>query len=243
MKKKWFFKTVCFVILIIAILTVPTFAEEEEAGGLSDVVLESPVEEEAVGEEQSDTNETDEFASTGAAQSIFTRLWEFFDQHKDFIVDIIGFVSLIAMLFYEGRVRKKSGIGLTGSLSKLFAGTAAVSESQNSVVSAANDMLAGYEKVCESNKELRLEVESVRKAGEGRDKLVGALAVQMSAVLEILMSVYANSKNLPQGVKDIVSLRYAKCLSATESDEGLRDCIESIRKTIGAGEREESKEA
>ena len=40
-------------------------------------------------------------------------------------------------------------------------------------------------------------------------------------VLDILATVYANSKNLPQGVKDLVNLKYADVLKTTSDDEKL----------------------
>jgi len=47
------------------------------------------------------------------------------------------------------------------------------------------------------------------------------MVVQTRAVLDILATVYANSKNLPQGVKDLVNLKYADVLKTTSDDEKL----------------------
>lgn len=42
-------------------------------------------------------------------------------------------------------------------------------------------------------------------------------------VLEILQTIYANSKNLPQGIKDIVNYKYARAIGLPESTEVKTD--------------------
>lgn len=67
-----------------------------------------------------------------------------------------------------------------------------------------------------------------------RNRIVGAVLATNSAILEILTTVYANSKNLPQGVKDLVNLKYANCLKSLEDDKQLMTIVEAVRNNIGS---------
>ena len=57
------------------------------------------------------------------------------------------------------------------------------------------------------------------------------MTVELNALLEIISSVYVNSK-LPQSVKDMVSVKYAKCLKAIESDENLSAILKAAHSII-----------
>ena len=48
--------------------------------------------------------------------------------------------------------------------------------------------------------------------------------------------VYANSKNLPQGVKDLISIKYANVLKALESDEELASVVKAVRILAGTSD-------
>ena len=67
-----------------------------------------------------------------------------------------------------------------------------------------------------------------------RNRVVGAVLATNSAILEILTTVYVNSKNLPQGVKDLVNLKYANCLKTLEDDKQLMAIVEAVRNNIGS---------
>ena len=53
-----------------------------------------------------------------------------------------------------------------------------------------------------------------------------AAFAQTKAILEILTTVYANSKNIPQGVKDLVNLKYADVLKLVGDEEKLKGIAE-----------------
>lgn len=238
-KMKW----VAFLLfggIILSLLVFSSVASEGEENTLAQETVASDV----VDSGALDENEAqDPLTEATVEQNIFTRIFEFVQQQKELIIDAVSLLILGGFAVVERRARKKTGVGLTGALSQIFRGTSAVSDSQNAVVGAMNGLLSDNEKTRESNESLRQELEQLKTAEEAKDKVVGALAVQMNAVLEILTSVYVNSKNLPQGVKDIVNLRYAKCLSAMENDAALHNCMDAVRKTIGIGESDESEES
>ena len=66
-----------------------------------------------------------------------------------------------------------------------------------------------------------------------RNRVVGAVFATNAAILEILTTVYVNSKNLPQGVKDLVNLKYANCLKTLEDDKQLIAIVEAVRNNLG----------
>lgn len=59
------------------------------------------------------------------------------------------------------------------------------------------------------------------------------MVTQSYAILEILHTVYANSKNIPQGVKDLINLKYANCLKQLSDDKELLAIADSVRNIIG----------
>jgi hypothetical protein len=78
-------------------------------------------------------------------------------------------------------------------------------ESNNEVVKVVNKMIGSYNKSIEGMDELRKDYKELKKMYDE--------AVAFSkATLDILSTVYANNKNLPQGVKDLVAIKYATAL-------------------------------
>jgi hypothetical protein len=157
--------------------------------------------------------------------TLFTRIWEYVNTHRDMIIDVAGFAVLFIMSVWSAILRKKSNGVIKDSFSRIGGNTSSVAKSQQGVVSVVNELIGGYEKLDASYKE-------VAAAEDERNRLVGAMVVQNATILEILTSVYANSKNLPQGVKDIVHLKYAKCMKALEDDEKLRACVLAVRDIV-----------
>jgi hypothetical protein len=87
------------------------------------------------------------------------------------------------------------------------------------VVGAINQMIEKLEQIEEAHNKKDAEQDEVAK-GALEDianlKREGDEIREFAyATLNILKTVYANSKNIPQGVKDLVNLKYAKAISAT----------------------------
>ena len=87
------------------------------------------------------------------------------------------------------------------------------------------NMLQGYTGM----KEAYEKYESVE---DDRNRLIGAVMVQNTVILEILYAVFVHNKNLPQGVKDLVVLQYANGQKSLGDDEVLRAIVESVRQKI-----------
>ena len=166
-------------------------------------------------------NETDAIVSEPVElqnHTLVSRTWEFVIAYKESIISIAGFASVLLTSLISNFNRKKS-------LKDIKANTSNVSALQNGVVGAVNGMIDGYNQLRES-------YEKYENIEDARNRLVGAVMVQNAVILDILQTVYVNNKNLPQGTKDLVNIKYAKCLSTLENDEELKGCVEAVRKSL-----------
>jgi len=174
-------------------------------------------------EEVSDTSES---VSDATEHTVFTRVWEYVVNNKTETLTLIGdFVILIVAIYTKLRNDKRTKT-IESDLKIVRGDTSGTVSGQTSVVDAVNNMIDGYNGMRES-------YEKYENTETDRNRLVGAVMVQNTALLEILTTVYVNSKNLPQGVKDLVNLKYARCQKALGNDELLCAIVESVREKIG----------
>lgn len=103
-------------------------------------------------------------------------------------------------------------------------------------------MQADYKKLYEGFEALQAGYAELRKAYEkygetenDRNRVTGAVLAQSAAMLEILQLVYANSGKLPQGVKDLINLKYANTLKTIGDDKQLLAIVAAVRDNINAG--------
>lgn len=91
------------------------------------------------------------------------------------------------------------------------------SSSQEAVISVVNQLINKYNEV-----EAKLGELDTKELS--RDALQEQFGICQKAILEILTTVYNNSKNIPQATKDLINLQYVKVLK-TENDttEVLKD--------------------
>lgn len=183
----------------------------------------------AEGEEPEADQEIAEALETPAEKNnLFSRAWEFVVENRETVTAIIGDIALFAIGVFTYMKNRKRSNTISGDLKLVAQDASGTHDSQVKVVNAVNDMIDGYGALKESYDKYG--------ALEGdRDRLIGAIVVTNTAILEILQTVYANSKNMPQGIKDIVNLKYANCLKAMESDETLKSVVAVVRDTIGIG--------
>lgn len=157
--------------------------------------------------------------------TLFGRLWEFVEENS---AEVTSFLSGAAILIFNAFVNAKSnkeGQLIKDNLLSIKTSSTRTANSQSSVIDVVNTMTDGYN-------EMRDFYEKMRGTEDDRNRLIGAVAVQNTAILEILSSVYVHNKNLPQGVKDLVVLKYANCMKALNDDEVLKEVTESVREII-----------
>lgn len=137
---------------------------------------------------------------------------DFFYRYRTEIFEITGTVLVLAFSAAARVLGSKENKRLDESLEA----------TREPVFGAVNDMIDGYNAMTKDyDKHAVIE--------EARDRAIAVVMAQNTFIIETLQTVYANSKNLPQGVKDIVNLKYAKCLKAIGDDETLKRLSELFR--------------
>ena len=210
-------------LAIILCLVVPSSATEITDDTTATDTTTETVENETV---NLPTEEEIEDLGTEVYNTLFTRVYEFIETNKDGIIMILGFAASIFITIRDARKRKKTTDDASAVQTAIQGDVSAMKNVQNAVIDVVNNLSAKYAEM----KEKYGEYESVE---DERNKLVGAVMLQNQTILEILTSVYANSKNLPQGEKDIILYKYSKCLSALDDDNALRSCVEAVHAALG----------
>ena len=159
--------------------------------------------------------------------TLFTRLWEYVDEHKVELIDYAIGIAIFVLAWITRNVLGKGNGAVIKVLSSLKEDSVNNTTTQHTVIDTVGKMVTGYN-------ELRESYEQYGKTEDERNRVVGALVAQTTAILEILTTVYCSNSKLPQGAKDLVQLTYANCLKAVEDDEQLIAIITAVRNNIGA---------
>lgn len=150
------------------------------------------------------------------------------------MVTAIGSAALFVLNFLLKNSSKKSADATKRSLSDISDVVSGTNNGQTAVVGAINNLIAGYNELKLNYDEMKNSYDTYGAAEAERNRVVGAVFATNTAILEILTTVYANNRNLPQGVKDLVNLQYANCLKTLENDEQLKAIAASVRENIGS---------
>ncbi len=161
------------------------------------------------------------------AHTIFSRLDEYYVENKTEVLGLVGDAVIFILAIIVKLRNDKKTKEIENVLGAVKDDTKGTVFSQNSVVCAVNGMIDSYNGMREA-------YEKYESTEDDRSRLVGAVMVQNTALLEILQTVYVNNKNLPQGTKDLVNQKYANCLKALSDDELLRSLVEKVREKVRA---------
>lgn len=143
-----------------------------------------------------------------------TRIVEYARENKEALLGLVGDLAIFVLAVI---------IKITSKAIKQ--GTDNVNESQASSNDRMNVMIDGYNKMRES-------YEQYGATEEDRNRVVGVLVAQNTAILDMLATAYGNSKNLSQGVKDMIMLKYAGCMKTISEDEQILGIVEAVREKI-----------
>ena len=182
-------------------------------------------------EDVTEAAETYEVIDAAIDPTLFTRIWEFVGQYPEETVTVVGTLTLAVMNFFI----KKGNVKNSKDTKKLLDVAKETLGGQNAVVGVVNDMIEGYNGLAQKYEAMKEKYDLYGATEDERNRLVGAVLATNTAILEILATVYPNSK-LPQGVKDIVNLKYANCLKMLDDDTQLRAIVEAVRSNIGNSE-------
>lgn len=150
------------------------------------------------------------------------------------MVTAIGSAALFILNFLLKNSSKKSADATKRSLSDISDVVSGTNNGQAAVIGVINNLVDGYNELKLNYDEMKNSYDTYGAAEAERNRVVGAVFATNTAILEILTTVYANNRNLPQGVKDLVNLQYANCLKTLENDEQLKAIAASVRENIGS---------
>lgn len=178
--------------------------------------------------ETSENEQPQESVDTEENKTFLGRVQEYLQENYPEIAATVGNVILFILMIVQYVKNKKKLLNIDGSVSKQ-------GDTQSQIVGVVNDLISAYNQIEEKLEDSGVSVEDRTN--------VKTLILQTRAVLDILTTVYANSKNIPQGIKDLVNLKYANCLKVVEGDDkkAIEEVvIDSGKEEIGVEETQKS---
>lgn len=154
------------------------------------------------------------------------RVQEYIKTNYPEIAATVGNVVLLILMIVQYVKNKKKLFTIDSSVNKQ-------TNTQSQIVDVVNGLIKGYNEI----------EQKLADSGVTEDDRINikTLIMQTRAVLDILTTVYANSKNIPQGVKDLVNLKYANCLKFVEDKNEIKEVvIESDKEEVSAEETQKS---
>lgn len=139
--------------------------------------------------------------------TVWSRLGEWFSHNfLEFLssVDLIAVGSAIVAIILEKNSNKKNAQETKTSIKENTAEIKRNTESNDEVLRVANQLIDS--------------TNALTAGGEKMNVDVAQLLVLNKAVLEILVTVYVNNKNIPQATKDLVNLKYVNALKGGVSE-------------------------
>lgn len=161
----------------------------------------------------------------GVHHTLLARVWEYVVTHKAELIAMAGDAAILMVVFALRSILKKKTSDISTDLKTVKGDASGTRSQQGLVTDAINGLIGGYN-------EMRASYDKYETVEDDRNRLVGAVMVQNTAILDILQTVYANSKNLPQGVKDVITLKYANALKTLQNDEILRAIVDSVHEKV-----------
>lgn len=238
MKKRFFAVLLCIIaVMVLCVFPVTVSAEEASSETVeTETAVDGTEVETSAPEPETPIPDAPEDSEDGEStyHTLFTRIWEFVSTYSGETLSVIGSVILLILNLLlkhssakMSKETRKTLENIKGEVSETLGG-------QNSVVGVVNNMIDGYNGLSERYDAMKESYDQYGVMEGERNRVVGAVLAANTAILEILTTVYVNSKNLPQGVKDLVNIKYANCLKTLEDDEQLKAIVEAVRNNIGA---------
>ena len=212
-----FFISVC---LILSVFGITCFAEGED--------VDTPMLDES--QSITESSVTDDEPSV----NVFTRIYEFWEAHEAEIITI-GSSAVLIVLNILSRI---SGKTLNRSQNDTIGGLNQLIEEFNKLSVSITNIKSDFSEVIKNSKEINAQLikvmrdvlsamsdlktsdeaftEKITKANVIIQELVEKEMLQNNALMEVLSSVYVNSKALSQGVKDLVVMKRTENMRIVE---------------------------
>ena len=210
--KKLLFRCVlCAVLVFVLCVTVCLIAAGSPAVAHAE---ELPQEETEIVQEVPEGDNVPEGEPT-----FFGRIWEWAQANVAEILTVVGDIVLVGFLIAQKVKQKKKLAAIGADVLTVKDGVTNTEASQRNVVSVTNELIEGYNRFEKA-------LNNFDATEQERYKTIIAAFAQTKAILEIMTTVYANSKNIPQGVKDLVNLKYADVLKLVGDEDKLKEIVE-----------------
>ena len=136
-------------------------------------------------------------------ETVWTRVEQWFSRNLAEFLSSVNFgavAACIVMIVVEHRGNKKAA--------KIAADSLGINTNSNGeVVKVVNTLIEGYNETLDK-------LHAMEGKAEQQEQIIAILENYAKAILEILTTVYANSKNIPQAVKDLVNIKYVQALKS-----------------------------
>ena len=167
--------------------------------------------------------------------TFFGRIWEWVQANVAEILTVVGDIVLVGFLIAQKVKQKKKLAAIGADVLTVKDGVTNTETSQRNVVSVTNELIEGYNRFEKA-------LNNFDATEQERYKTMIAAFAQTKAILEIMTTVYANSKNIPQGVKDLVNLKYADVLKLVGDEDKLKEIVEPAETESAAEESGDAEE-
>ena len=160
----------------------------------------------------------------GENNTVISRLYEWTEANLDEILTAASVAVMGAFSLYQ---KNKNGT--------LVQGISRVLKSQGGVESVSNTVATALKAVEEKQEQINKYYEAYAKGESERGKVTAALLVEVMALVEIQHIQTLNNSNVPQAFKDLVTSKYARCLSTINDDAELKAAYDEVRGVLGIG--------
>lgn len=211
--------SICLVmgLVIVLSLCIIIFNIAKSAGESAYAQEISSVEDK---ETVSDEDSFAEYDDSDESPTLFSRIWEWCTVNSVEIFTVVGDVILVACFIFQKLKSKKKLLEIGANIVTVKNDVANTVNSQENVISVTNELIEGYNK-------FERTLNNFDSTEKNRYMTLLTAAAQTKAILDILTTVYANSKNIPQGVKDLVNLKYADVLKLVGDEKKLENIAET----------------
>ena len=146
----------------------------------------------------------EEVGSDTSISTVYEKAIEWWRANEDEITSIASLAATAVFGLIYGKI--KSGIN------DLISKNGFLVNANTSSNKTMGELIVGYNSQVDEIKVLRAENAELKSINEQNAKEIVAIKKEIGIIAHIISTAYCNSKALPQGTKDIISLECAECM-------------------------------
>lgn len=197
------------IVLMLGLLVIPAAAEETTPVGDANTEAETDI----------------PVADVEENNTVIARVYEWANEYYgEIIVTIFGMVLGACGLLFKGK------------FGTLINGVARVLKSLGGVESATQNMTSCMDELKAQQADLNRYYEEYAKNEAERNKVTGALLVEVMSLVELQHILLINNGSIPQAIKNLATSKYARCLSTINDDAEIKAVYDEMRNVLGITE-------